>query len=1038
MANGDVERVGLEAVVEGASQFIDDLKKAGLAYDESVNRFRNAQGQFETFATAADMVAKFSKEAADSLRKMGDAAGESGTKAKTGSDNITKFLGGFAQGAAGSAGLNIGLAALSGNFAMVGAAAGTAAIGIVTGFVDAVKQAIGASLEFGRSALMIAGNYQEMEFAALAAGQSVGISQDKMREAIKGVNDAGIRYDAAAKTVATLARNNISLASATELANRSQGAAIFLNADSSDTLERMVQATISGETESLKSMGIFLNLNDVYKKYAKGIKKSTEALSEQEKVQARVDAVINNSAALMDVYNAAMSSPTKQLRTLSGRLIPELMAALGAPFLSAFSTVIGSINSFVKALTAAAQEGGSLYPILVQLGAVASIIADGFAALVGVATNFVKGFGIEMSDGFAATAESALRWGAEMVAALATGIVEGASGALTAAMQFVGGILSFWLAPGSPPKVAPNIDTWGAAAMTTYLEGFNDADFDVLEGLQGTLKSLLSGPEFANISKGLIETLGGGMGRETFLTDLAKSVGDFGSQVSDLARKQFDLADATKEVAEAEKRYSDAQKAVESGQGKVSKLTAEYNKMLRSGASKQALDAKLKEINAAEQGVTLAQEQQAKAKDDVDTAKEKADAIKEQVSLQERLVKQLVDIAKASSDLDKEREKQSKEKKLKSGALEIPEISMPAGLSDEISSKIGDAISVAKRALKDKLADIFSPLTEAFNSKIKPALWSVKLEWAIFCLRLEELWNTKVKPVVDSISEFTTKIIEMFPPEFWENFGKVIGTMAAVAVAIAGVVAVVALLAIGISILLNPITWFVAAIIGIPIVFAATVALIMTAWNDLKTKITAKTAEIYVSVSNKIYQLKQWLSDKWTEIKNRATSAWEDIKAGIAEKVSEIVGKVNELVTTVKDNLIGAFADFKKYMEDVFGKWLTTFNDTVIKPFGDALEFISSAISMVIDRIGELRQKLGNIKLPDSMSGGSSAQQSGPGGQSSMMVSGTARGGTTVSHQQQIYRQASVTVGPNYISNGMDESGLNAAIERALKRALRG
>lgn len=699
-----LEQVGVEAIAKGADKFVKHLRDMEVQYDKTVGRFRASSGQF---VSANKVMNSF----VDSMSKVAPTA----TSAAGGMGSLGASIAAIAGPAALAVG---GLFALKKGFDLVTSAI-KATASAVTGFIS--------------SGLQMAGTFQEMEFAALAVGRSMGLQREEIRGAIDDLNDAGIRYDVAAKTVGQFAKNQIDLAKATELANIAQGAAIFLGEDSTATMERLTHAIVSGAQETFRTMNITVRLGEEYEKFAKANDRTVESLTEQERVQIRVNAVIANSAALLDVYDAAMDSPTKKLRSLSGRELPALGAALGAPFLDAWSIAIQAVRDFVNALTDAMKEGGALYPILVNLGAVASIVAEGFANALGYVKDFVTGLRVDLDTGMSETVSGMLQWGVEMVAALAEGIVSAASTVLVGAMNFIGDVLTSWLAPGSAPKVAPGLIKWGLAAMSEYLHGFTLADFSVLEKIQAPLKQVLSGPAFADLSAEMIKAIGAGKVGEKMFERIAKAAGEFGTEIAQLARLQFQLAEATRQVAEAEKKVTD-------GRRKVADLTAEYNDLLRAGVSRDILKAKLAELNVAEEGVETAKAQRAEAK-------ERIGSLEEEAKLQDKLVGQLIALGKAAMPPAVTTAAAAAAARMRGvkppGVAEIamPEIVLPTPAEFDITSRISEAIDSAKAAMKEKMAGLFQPFTDAWERMKTGPLAEIGLAFSKLWIPAKAAWD---------------------------------------------------------------------------------------------------------------------------------------------------------------------------------------------------------------------------------------------------------------------------------------------------------
>lgn len=77
--------------------------------------------------------------------------------------------------------------------------------------------------------------------------------------------------------------------------------------------------------------------------------------------------------------------------------------------------------------------------------------------------------------GFDRLGDATVNSGFNIGASLAQGI--NASGkVLASALGGIGKLLSFWLAPGSPPRIAPDIDVWGKKTMQEWADSLGEAD----------------------------------------------------------------------------------------------------------------------------------------------------------------------------------------------------------------------------------------------------------------------------------------------------------------------------------------------------------------------------------------------------------------------------------------------------------------------------------------------------------------------------------------------------------------------------------
>ena len=95
-----------------------------------------------------------------------------------------------------------------------------------------------------------------------------------------------------------------------------------------------------------------------------------------------------------------------------------------------------------------------------------------------IAINAFQKFGPIVMDALSylgAIAQQAYQWGYNIGNMFANGLAD----TIEMVMQVVGWIgdtLSGWLEPHSPPKILPNLDTWGTRTMQVYLDAFTQAD----------------------------------------------------------------------------------------------------------------------------------------------------------------------------------------------------------------------------------------------------------------------------------------------------------------------------------------------------------------------------------------------------------------------------------------------------------------------------------------------------------------------------------------------------------------------------------
>lgn len=92
----------------------------------------------------------------------------------------------------------------------------------------------------------------------------------------------------------------------------------------------------------------------------------------------------------------------------------------------------------------------------------------------------------DVMDYFSSLASSALGWGQNIGSSFASGIIDAASAVIDALME-MGSWIEYWLAPGSPPRVAPDLDMWGKEVAEVYFTAFGDADSGIIRKQLGNV-----------------------------------------------------------------------------------------------------------------------------------------------------------------------------------------------------------------------------------------------------------------------------------------------------------------------------------------------------------------------------------------------------------------------------------------------------------------------------------------------------------------------------------------------------------------------
>jgi len=224
--------------------------------------------------------------------------------------------------------------------------------GAVMGIGIAAGTATAAMIAFGTKAFMAAARVDELDVSMNAVGKATGLGYQAIKDAALATKDMGIEMETAQQSAIKFAQNNLDLAYASQLARAAQDLAVISGKNSTDTFNMLTHAVITGRSEVLKSVGIQKSAGQMYESFAKSIGVSASSLTYQQKQQAVATGALAEAAKVAGVYEAAMDSPGKVLRSFA-RIHNEIQVAVGGVLLKAFGPMIKSLYDFEKNISKA-------------------------------------------------------------------------------------------------------------------------------------------------------------------------------------------------------------------------------------------------------------------------------------------------------------------------------------------------------------------------------------------------------------------------------------------------------------------------------------------------------------------------------------------------------------------------------------------------------------------------------------------------------------------------------------------------------------
>jgi hypothetical protein len=497
----------------------------------------------------------------------------------------------------------------------------------------------------------------------------------------------------------------------------------------------------------LDNLGIQVSLADATGRAAEMFGMEADALDKAQVQAGMMNVVLEKLAANTAAMPDATETAAAGLARFSANM-QDLRDTAGLLFGPVLKGGINVLSDLASSLLSAIEEGGALRPVLIDIVAIISSLID-VAGQLG--PRFEEAFGV-IGHGWTILKDLAFRaleWGGVIIVYLAIGMVRAAETVLVPALQSISKILAFWMAPGSSPRFLPDIDKWGTAAFSEYLQGFGAAEFDILEGLQGPLRSALSAlvdagalgeaaalPVFRRISAELTIALDqfretGEVGSDIF-EKLRTAGGEFGDDLAELARRQFALAAATRDVQLAEERLTAGRAEQEAAQDDLNSMMDEYNALLASGADPGVIAAKRAEFEAAKKRLAMAEDEIGEAEKQKVAAEERLEPLREQVQLQERLLRQLTQLSEGSKQTTVDAVSAINAiGDAAGGVAQVVEdaAAAAAGIGADIGAGIGAEIEATKLDFKARFDEIFGSIQTAWDTHGAPAMTNIETAW---------------------------------------------------------------------------------------------------------------------------------------------------------------------------------------------------------------------------------------------------------------------------------------------------------------------
>lgn len=398
------------------------------------------------------------------------------------------------------------------------------------------------------------------------------------------------------------------------------------------------------------------------------------------------------------------------------------------------------------------------------------MIARGAVTIATALDTMIAG-GIRFGRTFIAIGRDAITWGQNIGEQLAAGVYASIA-KVVASLRAIGNIISYWLRPGSPPKLLPDLAKWGQLAAEAWAGGWDEADIGAFDELSGKLETALKGlVDTGKLDKAsLFDSLMGGrqaiaraineMGEfgevsQSTLDQIASSAGDAGPGIANLVQSYSKLRKATRDVDQAQKELNDTtakydailnplnaqlqeiedkKKAIEDQQ-KLAELQATVADESKTEDERQIAALEIQAMGVENQ-ITAVERERDTSVDAATTKLEAAKLVQSQAEgeyqQQQRLIEQNEKQNALVSEQIKLLEQLAKEQASAAGGgggagggagaggVGMPDIGMPPSPLDAVKESVESRVSEIEQAMNEKVNATFSSMQATIDSWASP------------------------------------------------------------------------------------------------------------------------------------------------------------------------------------------------------------------------------------------------------------------------------------------------------------------------------
>lgn len=207
-----------------------------------------------------------------------------------------------------------------------------------------LKEAVSSAIDTAQ----FAARTEQLGYALNAVARASNLSEEAVESQVAAIEKLGFTQQASRRNMSRMIAANIDYKKATDLARLSQDLGRLANINSTEAYERLTHAIVTLQPEMLRTLGLTVNLERSYRQYAKTTNKSADDLTELERRQVAVNAVLAAGASFHGVYTESAKTAGGQVLSMQ-RYFDDLKQAVGDRFLPAYTSLVTLMADGLKA-----------------------------------------------------------------------------------------------------------------------------------------------------------------------------------------------------------------------------------------------------------------------------------------------------------------------------------------------------------------------------------------------------------------------------------------------------------------------------------------------------------------------------------------------------------------------------------------------------------------------------------------------------------------------------------------------------------------